>query len=345
MNKTVSRWLAALLSLVLLLSLCACGSDSGNSSTSGDVEGPYSDVEREPRALHWASGSSSGQGYITGSVMAGLLPEVYGGYSVIPEVTTGGVDNGKMLLAGTGDFISMQSDDAVAFNTNERDWVGMPECTDRLRLVCVFSETWLHMITRANNDSINSFSDLKGKRVGVTAGSTRSYMLQFLLQSHDMTEDDFSSLNDMSYPDLVTSLQNDTIDAMIDMRALGHSGYQELAYSVKGIKFISLDDKEVAAMQAINGAYQKGKVPADIYEGAPEGQTINLYNLYLTEKEMPDYVVYDVVKCMYENDEDLKAAHPAAGIFIDEDVFNNHLSLIPLHPGAKTFYEELGWVD
>lgn len=357
--------LSLILVIAMILTLCACSTNSNQEPADPDpapsgpavsdpvqsepaeesAGEPYADVVREPRELHWASGNSAGQGYITGSVMAGLLPEVYDTYSVIPEVTTGGVANAKMLLAGTGDMISMQSDDAMAFNTNERDWVDMPECTDRLRMVCVFSDTWLHIIAHAEDDSINSFADLKGKRIGVLAGTTRSYALQFLLETHDMTEADFAEIHDMGRSDLATAFKNGTIDVVVDMIALGNSAYQEVAYSGKGIKLVGLNDEEIAAMQELNGSYLSGMVPADTYNGVKEVQAIKLYNLYLTYKEMPDYVVYDVLKCMYENDETLKAAHPSAGMCMDQQAFEDHVQLFELHPGAEAFYKEIGWLD
>lgn len=301
------------------------------------------DVAREPRELHWASGGSTGQGYITGSVMAGLLPNVYDGYSVIPEVTTGGVANGKMLLEGLGDFISMQSDDATAFNTNQRDWVGKPECTDRLRMACVFSDTVLNIIVRADS-KIQKFTDLKGKRVAVLAGTTKQYALQYLLQSHNMKESDFASLHDMARVDMVTALQNGSVDCIVDMIAFGNSSYTELAYSIGGIRMINLDDSEIAAMQKLNPVYMKGTVPEGTYNGVKEVSCIMLYNLYLTYKEMPDQVVYDVVKCMYDNNEELKAAHPKAGMCMDKGAFDDHIKVFKLHPGAEKFYKEIGWL-
>lgn len=309
------------------------------------AKGPYADVMREKRELHWASGGSTGQGYITGSVMAGILPKVYEGYSVIPEVTTGGVANAKMLLDGLGDFISMQSDDAIAFNSNQRDWVDMPECTDKLRMVCVFSDTWLNIIASADNDSINTFTDLKGKRVAVLAGTTRSYALQYLLQTHGMTEADFAELHDMGRGDMVTAFKNGTVDVIIDMIAFGNSAYQEMSYAGNGIKMVPLSDEEIAAMQKLNSSYLSGIIPAGTYNGVTDTQAIKLYNLYLTYKDMPDYVVYDVLKCMYENDAELKAAHPKAGMCMDREAFKDHVSIYPLHPGAEAFYKEIGWLN
>lgn len=334
MKSIVKRLMLLALTLVMALTCLTVVADGS----------PYADVTREPKDLHWASGNSAGAGYITGSVMASVLPEYYDGYLVIPEVTTGGVANAKMLLAGEGDFISMQSDDAQAFNKNERDWVGMDECTDRLRMVCVFSQTCFQLIANADDDSISSFADLKGKKVGCLAGSTKSYALQYLLQVYGMTEDDFADLQDMGRSDLVTAFKNGAIDFILDVTPLGNSAYSELAYSGKGIKLLTIDDEHIAALRALNGAYLPGTIAEGAYNGTKEAQTLVFYNLYLTDKDMPEYVVYDVVKCMYEHNDDLKAAHPNAGMNMDKQVFLDN-SLIELHPGAAAFYKEIGWID
>ena len=50
--------------------------------------------------------------------MGGLLSEIYDGYFVVPEVTTGGIESCKMLLNGDAQFISIQSDDVISVNNN-----------------------------------------------------------------------------------------------------------------------------------------------------------------------------------------------------------------------------------
>lgn len=217
--------------------------------------------------------------------------------------------------------------------------------TDKLRMVGVSSQTFFQMFVHADDDSINSFTDLKGKRVGVLAGSTRAYALQYLLQINDMTEADFKELHEMGRSDLATAFQNDVIDFVLDVTPTGNSVYQEMAFTGKGIKMLSLSDDEIAAMQALNPTYMAGIIPADTYTNVPEVRSITFYNLLLTYKEMPEYVVYDVLKCLCENNEDLKAAHPSAGITLDKDVLlSNLFDDVPLHPGAEAYYNQIGWL-
>lgn len=343
----MKKWMSLVLAIAMMLSLAACANGSPDTNSEDNPgtsdNSPYADAVREPRDLHWASGNSSGSGYITGSIMSGLLPDYYDGYLVIPEVTTGGVANAQMLLDGQGDFITMQSDDAIALNTNQRAWVDNAACTDKLRMVGVSSQTYFQMFANADDDSINHFKDLKGKRIGVLAGSTRAYALQYLLQINDMTEADFKEVHEMGRSDLASAFQNGMIDFILDVTPTGNSTYQEMAFSGKGIKMLSLTDEEIAAMQELNPAYMEGTIAADTYTNVPEVKTLTFYNLLLTYKEMPDYVVYDVLKCLCEHDADLKAAHPSAGVDQDAAVLQSNLfEDVPLHPGAEAYYKEIG---
>ena len=61
----------------------------------------------------------------------------------------------------------------------------------------------------------------------------------------------------------------------------------------------------------------------------------------IVRDELPEQVVYDITKGIFENLDDIKAAHNTA---------KKHLSLensqigvsIPFHPGAVKYYKEVG---
>ena len=56
---------------------------------------------------------------------------------------------------------------------------------------------------------------------------------------------------------------------------------------------------------------------------------------------MPDDVVYQVTKGVFENFEDFKSLHPAFATLEKEGMVTEALSA-PLHPGAEKYYQEAG---
>ncbi len=61
----------------------------------------------------------------------------------------------------------------------------------------------------------------------------------------------------------------------------------------------------------------------------------------MTSAEVPDDVIYQVVKAVFENFDDFKKLHPAFANLTKEEMVSAALSA-PLHPGAEKYYKEAG---
>ena len=83
-------------------------------------------------------------------------------------------------------------------------------------------------------------------------------------------------------------------------------------------------------------------IPAGTYEGVDEDvRTVGTVGSIFCTADLPEDVVYDFLKTIYENWDALKAINPTA--FGDLDV-NDWLNgaTAPIHPGAEKFYKEMG---
>jgi TRAP-type uncharacterized transport system substrate-binding protein len=58
---------------------------------------------------------------------------------------------------------------------------------------------------------------------------------------------------------------------------------------------------------------------------------------------VPDEVVYEVVKAVFDNFDRFKKLHPAFESLKEQDMLTAGLSA-PLHPGAEKYYKERGWL-
>lgn len=88
-------------------------------------------------------------------------------------------------------------------------------------------------------------------------------------------------------------------------------------------------------------AYISETVPAGTYNGQTEAvPTAAVRNFLVTHAGVPEASVYAMTKAMYENLDNLTAAHAAAKqIKLEADAAK---APIPLHPGAEKFYKEKG---
>ncbi|MDH3196338.1 MAG: C4-dicarboxylate ABC transporter substrate-binding protein, partial [Hyphomicrobiales bacterium] len=64
---------------------------------------------------------------------------------------------------------------------------------------------------------------------------------------------------------------------------------------------------------------------------------------FVSSADVPDDVVYVVVKAVFDNFDDFKKLHPAFANLKPEEMISDSLSA-PLHPGAEKYYKEKGWM-
>ena len=65
---------------------------------------------------------------------------------------------------------------------------------------------------------------------------------------------------------------------------------------------------------------------------------------FVTSADVPDDVVYEVVKAVFDNFDRFKGLHPAFAELKPEDMVSQGNSA-PLHPGAEKYYRENGWIQ
>ncbi|MEJ2518887.1 MAG: TAXI family TRAP transporter solute-binding subunit, partial [Desulfuromonadales bacterium] len=88
--------------------------------------------------------------------------------------------------------------------------------------------------------------------------------------------------------------------------------------------------------------YSWATIPGGMYRGNPEDtQTFGVGATFVTSAKVPDEVIYNVVKAVFENFDDFKKLHPAFGVLKKEEMVKDGLSA-PLHEGAKKYYKEAG---
>jgi TRAP transporter TAXI family solute receptor len=64
---------------------------------------------------------------------------------------------------------------------------------------------------------------------------------------------------------------------------------------------------------------------------------------FITSADVPEDVVYTLVKAVFDNFDDFKKLHPAFANLKEEEMIKDGLSA-PLHPGAAKYYKERGWM-
>ncbi|MDA0342057.1 MAG: TAXI family TRAP transporter solute-binding subunit, partial [Proteobacteria bacterium] len=99
---------------------------------------------------------------------------------------------------------------------------------------------------------------------------------------------------------------------------------------------------EISKLIADNAYYRVAKIPAGMYNNKEDITTFGVGATFVTSADVPDKVVYTVVKAVFENFDSFKKLHPAFANLNEKEMISDSLSA-PLHPGALKYYKERGW--
>ena len=288
-----------------------------------------------------ATGSTGGVYYPLGGMIAQVVANnaTVDEARIIATAETGNasVANARLLQNGSIEAGMMGADIA------DQAYRGTAQFEDgavaNLRAIgALFPET-VQIVVRDDAD-IKSFSDLKGKRVSSgPAGSGMYQLFGDVLSTFGMSREDVSE-DFSSFSQAVDKLRDGNIDAFFAIGGLPTVAIQDLANS-HSIRLLGLSDDEIETIRESQPYYSSTTIPAGTYAGVDEPvQTLALRALLVTHDEMADDVIYAVTKAIYDNSETLSKVH-VQGKNVTLDTALDSIS-IPLHPGAKRYFEEMG---
>ena len=255
--------------------------------------------------------------------------------------TGGSIANINAIKAGDMDMGVAQSDwQFHAFNGSSK-FEG--EKFEKLRAVFSVHPEPFTVIARAEA-GIASFDDLKGKRVNVgSPGSGQLATMEVVLKAKGWTMDDFALASELKPAEQAAALGDNKVDAII--YTVGHpNGSIQEAVSTTDAILVPVTGPEIDSLISENPFYATATIPGGMYKGTDSDvTTFGVKATFVTSADVPDDVVYEVVKAVFDNFDRFKKLHPAFEILKEEDMISQGNSA-PLHPGAEKYYKERGWM-
>lgn len=262
---------------------------------------------------------------------------------VLPQ---GGTVYYPMMLSKEVDFGLVNPFDAYAAHS------GMPpygsKLTDNgfaLRTVMIGKPINISFIT-TKDSGIETFADLKGKRVVVDYGAFASSSLSAdtLLATAGLTKDDIKVVSVGSYPQGVKAVQEGRADASV--ASIGSGVTRELD-ATRGAKILSVTNTPEALSAARN--IGKSWVIAAVQPGAPGvSETINAISYgvpVVARADLNDQAVRSLLETVWNNHEKLPEVFGWMRGWTPDKFVSTSVS-IPYHPAAIAFYKEKGvWTN
>jgi hypothetical protein len=285
------------------------------------------------------TGGTSGVYYPLGVALSQIYSKAIPDAKSSVQATKASAENLNLLQAGRGE-IALTLGDALsdAWKGNEESGFKVP--LKKLRGVAGIYSNYIQIVASADS-GIKTLADLKGKRVAVGAPKSGTEInARAILKGAGLSYKDLGKVEYLPFGESVELMKNRQIDATLISAGLGVSAIRDLATSVKMI-VVAIPADVVARIN--DPAYIAGTIPANTYDGQTASvATVAIENFLVTHQGVPTETIYKMTKAMYENLDQMVAAHAAAKAIKREE--GPKYMPLPLHPGAEKYYREVGLI-
>lgn len=289
--------------------------------------------------LRFATSLSSSTGHVYGAGIASLVNKYSSKVQISAFATAGVVENDRLLRNNNAQIAMHGSGQVINSYNGLGNYKGKP--FSNLRLLWNAYPVHLNFIVPANS-SIRSIDQFKRKKFGTgNAGSTTFVQVEDVLKAYGFSYKDLT-VRPLSLNEQVAALKDGNIDGFGTLMGANTPALVDLALS-KPVRWLSIPDDiwNKIKTQFPKGFYSRSVIPAGTYPGQNEDvKTIASMNMWVTTSDVPDDVVYEILKIFWDHKAEADSIHPiikeTPTIIVEAD------SPIPLHPGARRYLAEKG---
>jgi hypothetical protein len=283
------------------------------------------------------TGGTSGVYYPLGVALTQIYGKAIPGAKTSVQATKASAENLNLLQSGRGE-IAFTLGDALSDAWKGDEEAGFKTPLKKLRGVATIYPNYIHLVAGAES-GIKSLADLKGKRLAVGAPKSGTELnTRAILKGAGLSYKDLGKVEYLPFGESVELMKNRQLDATLISAGLGVAAVRDLATAVK-IVVVPIPPDVVAKIG--DPAYQPAAVPAKTYEGQnTEVPTVAIQNFLASHEGVPADAVYMMTRSLFENLDQMTAAHAAAKAIKKENAATG--MPVPLHPGAEKYYREVG---
>jgi len=297
-------------------------------------------VRADDTFVRMVSGPSGGSWYPLGAKIMQVFDEKIDGIST-SNTSGGGISN--VLAVNGGDAEIGWSYAHTAYN----GYVGKGKFSKAQPNVRHFATLYPAMFQVAvrKDSPIQSFSDMKAANISPgKAKWTGTAFAESIIKSYGFGFDDIKNnggtVHHVSYTESVALMKDGHIDVFMAATSMPQASFLELEHS-PGIRFIGLPKQKLDEIIKANPGYIPGMMPKGVYESIGEDlNTLGIVTNMVVHKDLPDDLVYNMCKVFWENHAAFVEVKGVWKSVTLENALNG--AAIPVHPGAKKCYDELG---
>ncbi len=344
----MKRLLALALSLAMALSLAACGNGgttppANSTPNTSDTSKGSADPGPAPTQTYdliWGGTSASSGYYALNVAVCDVINKYVDGVTVTLMETGGTVDDYKLMRDGEASFAQTSDVNEYCLQNGTGAYDGFGY-TGSLDLLFFVPQAYRYAVTEASG--IKSIADLDGKTFCAgQAGSSAEVETMNILGALGIE------------PDWFPASTGDAVDAIANRQCNGitksgttlaadstFTGLQaSLQQANNDLRFLSFTEEEVAKVQEQYPYYGFRVVDTKPYGFDYETLTYCSSLGFSVSEDLPEEVVYNIIKAIDEHMDDIRTAYP--GIADDPFALTNDASSISkIHPGVVKYMEEV----
>ncbi|CUA84828.1 TRAP transporter solute receptor, TAXI family [Chelatococcus sambhunathii] len=291
---------------------------------------------RSAEFINVLTGGTSGVYYPLGVALSKIYAEKIPDTRPSVQATKASVENLNLLQQGKGE-IAFALGDSVKLAWEGDTEAGFKGKLDKLRGVTAIYPNFIQIVA-SKESGIKTLADLKGKRLSVGAPKSGTELnARAILEAAGLGYNDLGKVEYLPFAESVELMKNRQLDATLQSAGLGVASIRDLAASVD----ITVVEIPADVVEKVGAPYIAGTIPAGTYNGQTgDVPTAAVVNFLVTRADVSDDLVYAMTKTIYENLDQLAAAHSAAKSIKLENALGG--MPVPLHPGAERFFKEKG---
>lgn len=331
-EKKMGKKIAILLIVsILIVSLIGCGGELADTENGGQ--------ERGMTLLTIGTASVGGAFYPMGGALANLISNYVPSTKATATTSNGTLDNLASMKNGNFQF---------GFNLTDSPYqqyhgIEGQEKFDDVRSLVMIDQLYLPVIV-AKNAPYETFADLKGSRIGTgLSGSGTYFIVEEILKAYGMSYDDVRPFQG-GISEQATALKDGNLDAFIYSvggRGGAAPGIIELVTTFD-CKFLPIETDVLLQIQGEKPYYAADIIPKGWVDGLEEDiPALSLASVINITADVPDDVVYEITKAIFEHKEELESIHGQWKLITKETAAVGVPT--PLHPGAEKYYNENGF--
>lgn len=326
-----------------LLAGCGPGEEKDREATKTTPSlTPKTEIIEIDQIITIGTGESSDVYYPTGKAIAEIVNEKKDQYGFLCQVepTGGSVPNVNAVVSGDLQFGMVQSDLQYQAINGLAEWAGKGSQKNLRAVFSIYSE--MVTLVAAVDAGIEKIEELRGKRVNIgnPASGHRRNAIDALTAvginyKTDLTAESFTAAQASGL------LQEGKLDAFFYTGGHPNNIVKQALSGSRKTRLIPIAGPGIDNLIKSYPYYAKEKIPASFYAAADLKEDVATFGVkatLITSVKVPENIVYDITREIFENFDNFKTLHPAYALLTKEGMLQS-LSA-PVHPGAFKYFKQ-----